>query len=288
MDYIIHLLILIAIFGINTLALNLLVGYTGLLSLAPATFGGIGAYAVAILTTKMGTPFLLAVVLGVVIAVVVAIIVGWILSRLSGDYYLLGTVSFGFVVWSIVLNWTELTRGSLGIPSVPRPEFFGIALTSNLSFLGLALGCFALAYWFCRYITRTSFGRVLQTIREDEGAIQVFGYNTTIYKIAVFAISAGLAAVVGGLYASYNRYFDPSSLLLMESVFVLTRVILGGPASLLGSILGTVFLVTVPELLRFVGLPVLIAGQMRQAIYGLVLILLVLYRPQGLIGKYKL
>ena len=182
----------------------------------------------------------------------------------------------------------DLTRGPLGIPGISRPELFGINFTANASFLVLALTLLACVYFVSRFIVHSSFGRTLKAIREDEKAIRVFGYNTHYYKLTIFIISAGMAAVAGSLFASYITFIDPSTFVLMESVFILAIIILGGLANLQGSILGALFLVLVPEILRFIGFPPDIAAQMRQLIYGVILIVLMLYRPQGLLGEYKL
>ena len=127
-----------------------------------------------------------------------------------------------------------------------------------------------------------------EQIREDEEAIQVFGYNTLYFKLAVFMIGAGMAAIAGSFFASYITFIDPSGFTLMESVFILVIIILGGLANLRGSVLGALFLILLPEILRFVGFPSSVAAQMRQLVYGLILILLMLYRPQGLLGEYKI
>ena len=157
-----------------------------------------------------------------------------------------------------------------------------------MEFLILALVFLALIYFVSRFIVNSSFGRILKAIREDEKAIQVFGYNTLYYKLAIFVISAAMAGVAGSLFASYITFIDPSSFWLMESIFILAIVILGGLSNLKGSLLGALFLILLPEALRFVGMPNDIAAQMRQVIYGVILILLMLYRPQGLAGEYKL
>ena len=145
-----------------------------------------------------------------------------------------------------------------------------------------------LAYFLCRFIATSSFGRALKAIREDEDAIKVFGYNTPHFKLVIFVISAMIAAVAGSLFASYITFIDPSTFTINESIFILAIIILGGLASLRGSVLGALFLILLPELLRFVGFPSDIAAQMRQVVYGVILILLMLYRPQGLVGEYKL
>lgn len=288
MEYLIHLAILFTIYAILGMSLNLVVGYTGLLSLTHAAFYGIGAYTTAILLTKTDAGFFGSVILGIIIAVTVSSLIGMVLSKFKGDYYTLGTFGFNTIIFVIFLNWQNLTRGPLGISGIPRPELFGINFANNFNFLILALVFFGLMYFVSQFIANSSLGRVLKAIREDETAIAVFGYNTLYFKLTIFVISAAMAAVAGSLFASYITFIDPSSFGLMESVFILAIIILGGLANLRGSILGALFLILLPEILRFVGFPSDIAAQMQQVVYGVILILLMLYRPQGLLGEYKL
>jgi len=288
MDYLINLTIFFSIYAILGLSLNLIVGYTGLLSVSQAAFYGIGAYATAILTSFLGVNFFLSVITGMLAAGLAAFVIGIVLSQLSGDYYALGSLGFNVIVVSIFLNWEKLTNGALGISGIARPIIFGLQFSNNALFLGLALLFLVIIYAACHFIVASSFGRVLKAIREDEEAIRVFGYNTVYYKLIIFIISASMAAVAGSLFASYLTFIEPTGFGTMESIFVLAIIILGGLANLRGSILGALFLITLPEILRFIGMPDEIAAQARQVVYGLILILLMLYRPQGLIGEYKL
>lgn len=292
MEYLIHLVILFAIYAILGVSLNLVVGYTGLLSVTHAAFFGVGAYTSAILLTQWGGNFFISLIVGIALSVIISLAIGAILSRLTGDYYMLGTVGFNFIIFSIFLNWENFTKGPLGIPAIPRPSLalgnWQLAISSNISFLILISLFLLLIYLASQYIISSSFGRVLKAIREDEKAIQVFGYNTLYYKLAIFVISAAMASVAGSLYASYTSFIDPSAFTVMESIFILAIIILGGLANLKGSILGALFLIFLPELLRFVGFPTDIAGHMRQLVYGILLIFLMLYRPQGFLGEYKL
>lgn len=288
MAYLNHLLILISIWGILGISLNLVVGFTGLLSITHAAFFGLGAYATAILMTAFGMNFFLALVVGIIVSMIVAVGIGLIMSRFDGDYYALVSFGFNIIVFSIFLNWQEVTRGPLGIPGIGRPEIFGYVLKDNLLFLILSVILTALVFFAARYVTRSSFGRALKAIREDEQAIQVFGYKTQIYKMFIFTIAAGMAAIAGALFASYITFIDPSTFDLQESIFLLSIIILGGLASNRGALWGAVFLILLPEALRFVGFPSDIAAQMRQVVYGLLLVFLMMYRPQGLMGKFKL
>lgn len=288
MEYIIHLLILISIYAILGVSLNLVVGFAGLLSVTHAAFFGLGAYATAIILTSTGLNFFVSMLIGIVVAMVGALLVGLILSRFEGDYYALGSFGFNVIIFSIFLNWQEVTRGPLGIPGISRPEVFGHTLSSNFKFLILAVVLAVLVYFAARFITTSSFGRVLKAIREDEKAIQVFGYRTHWYKLLIFILSAGMAAIGGSLFAAYISFIDPSTFSLNESIFLLAIVILGGLANNKGAVVGAIFLTLLPEALRFAGMPAEIAAQMRQVIYGLLLVFLMMFCPQGLMGEYKL
>jgi branched-chain amino acid transport system permease protein len=232
--------------------------------------------------------FFVALILGMVITAVLSLAIGFVLSKFKDDYYALGSFGFNVIIYSVFLNWQSLTRGPLGIPGIPRPSLFGFSFSDNLSFLILAIVLGLLVYGVCVFVTRSSFGRVLKAIREDEEAIRVYGYHTLWYKLAIFVIGAVLASIAGALFASYITFIDPSTFTLNESIFLLAIVILGGLANNKGAVLGAVCLILLPEILRFVGFPSDIAAQMRQVVYGVILIVLMLYRPQGLIGEYRL
>ena len=288
MEYLIHLAILVGIYATLGVSLNLVVGYTGLLSITQAAFYGIGSYATAILLTGFGMNFFLSVIIGIAITIVVSFAIGFVLSRFRGDFFALGSFGFNIIIYSIFLNWQDLTRGPLGIPGIARPKLFGFSFTENFHFLILVAVIVTIIYLISRYIVNSSFGRVLKAIREDEEAIAVFGYNTLFYKLAIFVIGAAIASVAGSLFATYITFIDPSTFVLNESIFILAIIILGGLANLRGSVLGAVILILLPEILRFVGFPSDIAAQMRQLVYGVLLIVLMMYRPQGLVGEYKL
>ncbi len=288
MEYFIHIAILISIYGILGLSLNLVVGYTGLLSVTHAAFYGIGAYSTALAMTKFNINFFLALLIGVVVSGILALLIGVVLSRFRGDYFALGSFGFNIIIFSVFLNWQDVTRGPLGIPGISRPELFGINFADNMMFLMLSIVFCIVVFGICTFITRSSFGRVLQAIRQDEEVVSVFGYHTLYYKLIIFVIGAIFASIAGGLFASYISFIDPSSFSLNESIFILAIIILGGLSSNTGAFVGAFVLIVLPEILRFVGFPSEVAAQMRQMTYGLILILLMLYRPQGLLGKYRM
>ena len=288
MEYLIHLATLFAIYAILGVSLNLVVGYTGLLATTQAALYGVGAYTTALVLTNSNVGFLSSVLLGILIAMTLSLLIGIVLSKFDTDYYALGSLGFGVIIFSIMLSWDGVTRGPLGIAGIDKPEIFGLDFSSSPAFLILAALCLALIYLIARAIVGSSFGRVLKAIREDEKAAQVFGYNTQHFKLVIFIISGGMAALAGSLFASYATYIDPSTFTIIESIFILAIVILGGLANMKGPLLGALILILLPELLRFVGFPGEIAGQMRELIYGCMLVLLMLYRPRGLLGEYKL
>jgi len=288
MDYLIHILILISIFGILGLSLNLVVGYTGLLSATHAGFYGIGAYAVVLFMKNLGMNFFIALPLSIIITMIAALIIGIVLSKFKDDIYTLGSFGFAIITYGLMLNLQEVTRGPLGIPGISRPDIFGFTFSSNFNFLILSIAFLLLVYGIVQYITRSSYGRVLRSIRENEKTIKFFGYKTYWYKLSIFMISAGLAAIAGGLFATYVTFVDPSSFTLIESIFLISMIILGGLANNKGALLGVIIMILLPELLRFVGFPTEIAAQMRQVIYGLMLVLMMMYRPQGILGKFKI
>ncbi len=287
MDYLIHIAIYFTIFSIAGMSLNLIAGYTGLFSITHASFYGVGAYTTALLLTRLGVNFFHSVVLGVIITFSVSLPAGMVLSRFKDDYYALVSLGFSTIVFAIILNWHSLTRGGQGVFGITRPSLLGFDFLTNFSFLVLSFIFFTIIFFICRFIVRSSYGRVLKAIREDEKAIEAYGYNTTYYKLAIFVIGSMMAAVAGSLFASYIGYVDPSISGLNESIFMLVIIILGGPGNLYGPMLGALFLIIFPEALRFVGLPMNVAAQIREFIYGTALTLLMLYRPQGLVGEYK-
>jgi len=288
MSYLAHIGIIFSIYAILAVSLNLLVGYTGLLSVSQAALFGVGAYTAAVLSTSFGFGFFTILFFSICMGIIVSFLSGLLLSRFNGDYYALVSVGLNVIIINVFRNWDSVTHGPLGIYGILKPNILGTKLISNESFFVLAIILLAVTLLISRFVVKSSFGRVLKTIRDDEQIIQVFGYKTLNYKLFIFMISAAMASVAGTLYASYITFIEPNSFVLLESIFILAMVILGGLASLRGSLLGALVLVLLPEALRFVGFSPDIAAQMRYAIYGLFLILFMLYRPQGLVGGYKL
>ncbi len=246
MEYLIHIAIFISIYSILALSLNMLVGYTGLLSITQAAFYGIGAYVTALLMVESGFNFFLALLIGMIATGVVALFMGFVFSKFKAEYYALGSFGLNIIIFSIFLNWQDVTNGPLGIPGIPRPEIFGYTFSNNFSFLILSLVSLLVIFIISSAITKSSFGRALMAIREDEEAISIFGYKTEYFKLMIFVISGMMAAFAGSLFATYITFIDPSSFNLNESIFILSIIILGGLSSHKGSLVGAICLIILP------------------------------------------
>lgn len=282
MEYILHLLILICFYTLLSQSLNLSAGFTGLISLAHAGFYGIGAYTTAILTTQFGFSFWLSMPVAMLISGAIAFVVSLIALRTVEDYFIICTLGIQVILFSIMNNWMGLTRGPLGITGIPSIHFFGIDLDSKISFLSLSLFFVGIVWFLLRNISKSGFGKTLKAISEDEIYTQSIGKDVYLSKIVSFTLSAMFAAIPGTLYAHYISYIDPTSFTVNESIFVLSIVIIGGLGNLTGSILAAAFLVLLPEALRFVGMPDSIAANMRQIIYGLILVIVMMTGKNGL------
>ncbi|MFA5936362.1 MAG: branched-chain amino acid ABC transporter permease [Candidatus Paceibacterota bacterium] len=287
-EYIFHILIIVSIYGILALAQNLIMGNTGLLSVAGAAFYGIGAYITAIFVTKLGFNIMTMLIIAPIITGFIALLVGITFARFRDDYFMLATLGFLMIFHTVVRNWETVTGGSYGIVGIAKPSIFGFSLSSPNTFIYFAIIILLLATAICYFISRSSFGRVLNSIREDEDALKIFGYKTSTYKLIVFVISASLASLGGVLFASYITFIDSNLFTINESILLWAIIILGGIAKNRGALLGALFLIAIPEALRFIGFPNEVAGLMRQCIYGLLLVIFMLYRPKGILGTYKI
>lgn len=280
-----NLIILGSIFSVLSVSLNLSMGYTGLFNLGHAAFFGIGAYVSALLTLGLGAPFWIAIIAAAVIAAFFGFLLGFPTLRLRGDYLALGTLGFAFIVEAVLKNWTDLTRGPLGLPGIPRPELFGFSFGLD-AYLLLTLAFLAITIIITHQIINSPFGRVLKAIREDETAAQTLGKNTFRYKLIVLTVSAFFAGIAGSLYAHYITFIDPTSFSFPVLILLLSTVIIGGMASIRGSVVGAFLLILIPEPLRFIGLPSNLIGAGRQMIYAALVLIILLKRPQGLFGEY--
>jgi len=286
MEYVLHVLVLAAIYAILSASLDLLAGRTGLVSVAHAAFYGLGAYTSAIFALHTGVSFLLAVPLGMLLAIVASLVVSFTSTRLHDDYFVIATLAFQMILFTVFNNLIGITRGPLGISGIPRPVLFGWTVKTTLDFALLGTVLAGVAFLAVDRIASSPLGRVLLAIREDEVFAAGLGKDTFKTKAVVFAMSGALAASAGSLYAHYTTYIDPNSFTVGESILVISMVIVGGAGSRWGPMIGAVLLVSLPEILRFIGLPNDVAANVRQILYGTLLLAAMMIRPRGLVGSY--
>jgi branched-chain amino acid transport system permease protein len=288
MNYALHLAILLEISLLLTLSLNLVVGYSGLLSLGHAALFGVGAYVSTIIQLRVGLGW----VPSAIIAIMSATLAGLLLSipaiRLRGDYFVLASLGFQSILYVVLLNWTSVTRGPFGFVNVPRPSFLGLKFESSESMLVLCTAILLLGILYLRVLHTSPFGRSLRAMREDEIAAIALGKNINSLKAYVFGLAGAFAGLAGVLYAGYMRYIDPSSFGVPESLLLLSMVVIGGLGNLKGPAIGTATILLVPEILRFLSIPDALAASLRQCIYGATIIILMRVRPRGIAGEYKL
>jgi branched-chain amino acid transport system permease protein len=285
--YLAHFLVMVAIYSILALSLNLLIGYSGIFSLAHAAIYGIGAYASALAALNLGLGFWGGMVVAASVGAFASALVAIPSLRVAGDYYVVASFGLQVVVLAVFMNWTDLTNGHAGLPGIPRPNLFGWVIDQPLEYVFLAAAFAVLTWAICWRLTNSAFGRVLQAIRDDEIAALAMGKNVVLVKIVIACISSALGAMAGSLYAHYITYINPSSFSLHESIFIATLVILGGSERLAGPIVGAFVLLAIPELLKFLAIPDTIAAPMRQIIYGALLIVFMLVRPEGILGRAR-
>ena len=287
MPYITHLLVIVAIYVILSVSLNLALGYTGMLNLGHVAFFGIGAYTSALLT-KAGVPFIGAFIAAGVLASLAGYFVVFATRKMKGDFLALATLGFNYIVYSVLLNWTSLTRGPLGIPGISKPTFGSFAISTNTQYLFFVWIIAVVILLIIHLIVKSPFGKLLQATRDDELGLRVLGKNTFKLKWKSMMVSAFFAGIAGSLFAHYLSYIEPGAFILTEIILILTIVIVGGLASIRGSIAGAFVIILIPEMLRFFALPSSILGPARQILYALILLGILLYRPRGLFGRVDL
>jgi len=286
MDYLLHVLVLVAVHAVLSESLDLLAGRTGLVSVAHASFYGLGAYSSALLAVHTGVPWYVGVLAGAILAILASFAVALTATQVHEDYFVIGTLAFQMMVFALFNNLIGLTGGPLGISAIPRPAIFGYPVRTTMGFALLATVFAALAHVVVDRIATSPFGRVLLAIREDEILAMSLGKDTFRAKATVFAVSSALAAAAGSLYAYYATYIDPNNFDVGESILVISMVIVGGAGSRWGPVAGAVTLVGLPEALRFLALPNDVAASTRQILYATLLLVAMLVRPRGLLGAY--
>lgn len=287
MNYIFHLLVMIGIYLILSYSLNLLIGFSGLLSLTHAAFYGIGAYIYTLISIKFGFSFIPSLTIAFIGTAIISLTISVPALRFRGDFFVFSTLGFQMIFFAIAYNWISLTRGPYGIPGIPRPLVFGWEINEIWEFLILIIFLNLIICGLLFLLYDSPFGLVLKSLREDEKAAEALGKSSFSYFLKAFVLSGSIASISGALFASYMTYIDPTSFTLDESIFLVTILLLGGSGNKIGPFLGVLIMILVPEALRFLGLPDSIAANLRQIIYGIALIVLMYFRPKGIAGEYE-
>lgn len=279
--YYMHMVILIGIYTLLAVSLNLLLGYTGQLSLGHAAFFGVGAYASSLLYVKLG----LSMWLGMVMALFVSGLLGYIVAKLAfklrGAYFVIMTIGIAEVLKLVGLNWVDLTKGPMGITDIGAPSL-------NLGWMGMIDFSKKVPYYYlilclvilCTYLQHrlvySSFGRAFISIRENEDLAESVGIDCYKYLVIVVIVSASIAGVAGSLYAHYVSFIDPGVFAFFISVNVVMMVIGGGKGTMVGPIVGAILFTMIPEWLR-------VFGDARMAIYAVMVIFIVIFMPKGIL-----
>ena len=286
-NYLMNLGILIGIYAILAVSLNLALGYAGLLNLGHVGFFAIGAYTSAILVST-GLPYLAALILAGSSAAFAGLFLISVSRKIKGDYLALTTLGFTFVIYAAIINWVSLTNGPMGISGIAKPCIFGLCANNSQNYLLLVTIIATISVLLITLLLRSKFGLLLQATRDDELGLMVLGYDTSKIKMIAMMISAFFAGIAGSLFAHYISFIDPSSFYIGDIILIVSIVIVGGIASIRGSVIATFIIFAIPETIRFVSMPGYMIGPVRQILYSLVLIMVLLYRPRGLFGRIDL
>ncbi len=282
--FIILLLAQVLVLGIIAMSVDLLLGYTGLPSLGQAAYLGVGAYLTAILATKfgfgLGWDFWLVVAMGMAAGAATAALFGLFAIRASGVYFLMITLALGMCVWGLAYRWNSLTGGDNGINMRGRPKLGELAFANDVVFFYVVLGFFIASFFALQLLVSSPFGKSLVGIRERELRMRILGYNTWLHKYVAFVIAGAFGGLAGVLWAHLNGIVSPTDVLLPTSVDVLLMVVLGGPGTLVGGLIGATLVVFLREYLATL-------VQWWQYVLGAVYVLTILYLPGGIMGFFK-
>ncbi len=292
-SYILRILIMVVLYAVLALSLDFVVGYLGKISLGHAAFYAVGAFTSVYLTVKCGMNYFPAALIGALVATLFGVLLALLTMRMSGIYLAVTTMGFLEVIRMIILNWKPVTGGSQGISNIGMPELFGIRFTlTNGGYYYLILFYLFITILVTYLIVHSKMGRAFKAIREDSLAAEFAGINLYKYSVCGFAISAFFAGLAGTFYAHFLRYINNNTFTYEISISILCMVILGGMGSIKGAVTGAIILAPMSELLRSLtellkGLPSWLVSnpeRWRFVIYGVILVLMMRFRPQGLLG----
>jgi branched-chain amino acid transport system permease protein len=283
--YILNVLILICVNATLAITLNFIMGYAGIFSIAHAIFFGVGAYTSTWVAMHVSPSFFVAVPAAMVASGLLSLALALPALRVRGEYFVAASLGLQVIGVTLFSEWKSVTGGLGGMIGIPPLELFGHAVVSPIEFLAVALACLGAVIAITRALLRGSFGRNLMAVRDSESAAHAFGKNVAVVKTTAVVISASLAATAGALYAFYLSFINVESFMLDTSVLVMAMVIIGGTGTILGPIVGASVLMLLPSLLSYLWfLPQTEIGSIQQIIYGAAMVLLMIFRPGGIVG----
>ena len=295
--YMLYILNTIGIAAIAAIGLNILIGYTGLISLGHGAFFGVGAYAAAILATRVGLDFYLAIPAAGIITALVGMIIGIPSGRLKGLYLTIATLAGQFIIEYVLIHWDSLTQGTMGI-TLPQAKILQWEIAGDKSFFFLIFLCLVLMTWFAVNIMRSKYGRAFIAIRDNDRAAEGMGIPIFKYKLLSFAISSFYAGFAGALWAYYMVSVTTEPFNLSLSVEFIAMVIIGGMGNIPGAIFGATFITLLNELLRyitgflmnigFVTSSGLNMAPLREFVFGLSIVLFILLEPRGIAELWRI
>lgn len=286
MNYLLTLVTFFSIGIILAMSLNLLMGYTGQVSMAHGGFMGIGAYTAAWFGINAGVNMLWAMLL----AAAAAALLGWLFAlatvRISGDEFILASFALQMVIIEAISRWTEVTRGTYGLSGIPKPELFGEPMRSVQQYAVLSVVIMLICAVIMLRLSNSTFGLVLRGVRESVPSMQALGRNTARVKIVVMVIASGFAGVAGTLQASMVGFIHPDSFTIMLSVIIVAYLLVGGLGNMWGAALGAILLLSIPELIATSDvIPTNLLGPMERVLYGVILMAFVWFRPKGILAE---
>lgn len=283
--YLQNIAVLFCINAILALTLNFIMGYAGIFSLAHAIFFGVGAYATAYIAMHASDSLLLCMAASAAISAILSMALALPALRVRGEYFVAASLGLQVIGVTIFSEWKSITGGLGGMIGIPRPKLWGYTFNDDTAFLVLALVVLGIVVGITALLVRGSFGRSLMAIRDSESAAQTYGKHVNAVKTLSVAVAAGLAGVAGSLYAFYISFINVESFMLETSILLMAMVIIGGTGTLFGPIVGAALLMSLPAALTYLPfLPPTELGSIQQIIYGLAMVLLMMFRPGGLVG----
>lgn len=281
--YHVNIMVSALIFVVLGLGLNITVGLAGLLDLGYVAFFAVGAYTYALLGQHFDLGFWICLPLGGIVSMFFGILLGFPILRLRGDYLAIVTLGFGSITKIVLENWDTVFGGAAGIAGIARPELFGVDLDGRMKSVYtyyIVLGLVALTIFVTNRLKNSRIGRAWMALREDEIASEAMGVDMARTKLSAYALGAFWAGLVGVVFAAHNNFINPDSFTFMDSAMILAMVVLGGMGSILGVIIAALTLKLLPEYLRAF-------AEYRMLVFGAVMVLMMIFRPQGLINDMR-